>query len=431
MSTLNICLIIFVGTIIGYALNKFPMEVIGLSGVVLLVLTGCLDQESALANFSNPNVILMAAMFVVAAGFNRTQLVNKISDLIYRVSKGSFNKMLAGYILITCLLTQFIPSPMVTFSIVFPMALAMCRECDVSPSRAMFPLCVVAVGCCAVFPIGTNAAAYAKYNGFLEAFNYTSYTVGVFDTMYMRLPCMLLILLFTILVSPRIAPKQPVVPLSEEMRGKKGVERAPLSPFREVVGYGVFILVTLALIFQKQLGVPSWLIAMAGAVAIVFTGVLNRDEAVKSMNLWMVLMYVSCLCMGTALDKTGAGKLIGDLLVKLVGGTTNGYVIGLMFFLVPFILTQFMQNQSVSNIFIPICILTCQSLGCNPVGPILLVNMASLSAYFTPMATPAVPMMMAVGGYDIKSLFKQGRMLALGLCIVSVLWTMTIFPAFP
>ena len=74
----------------------------------------------------------------------------------------------------------------------------------------------------------------------------------------------------------------------------------------------------------------------------------------------------------------------------------------------PFLLTQFMLNRSVSAVFIPICLLTCSALGANPTGLVLLVNAASLTAFLTPMATPAVPMCMADGGYDLKSLFKSG-----------------------
>ena len=39
-------------------------------------------------------------------------------------------------------------------------------------------------------------------------------------------------------------------------------------------------------------------------------------------------------------------------------------------------------------------------------------------------------MFMAIGGYDQKTMFKMGWLPALILCIVNVLWVMTIFPAY-
>ena len=92
--------------------------------------------------------------------------------------------------------------------------------------------------------------------------------------------------------------------------------------------------------------------------------------------------------------------------------------------------TQFMLNRSVSAVFIPICLLTCSALGANPTGLVLLVNAASLTAFLTPMATPAVPMCMADGGYDLKSLFKSGALITLILPFIYIFYTMTVFPAF-
>ena len=114
----------------------------------------------------------------------------------------------------------------------------------------------------------------------------------------------------------------------------------------------------------------------------------------------------------------------------LVGSLGNQYLIGLVFFLVPFILTQFMQNRTVMMVFIPIAVLACKSLGANPVGVIILVQSACLSAFMTPMATPAVPQYMAAGGYNLNSTLKQSIIPCILFCIISVLWTMTVIPMF-
>ena len=126
-----------------------------------------------------------------------------------------------------------------------------------------------------------------------------------------------------------------------------------------------------------------------------------------------------------------SGQLIGDTIAGALGGTRNGYIIGAVFFIIPFLLTQFMQNGSVQNIFRPIVILTCTSLGCNPVGPLILLTASTLTAFLTPMATPAVPVCMEAGGYNQADLLKQGWLPCIIVPVISVLCVMTIFPAFP
>ena len=134
--------------------------------------------------------------------------------------------------------------------------------------------------------------------------------------------------------------------------------------------------------------------------------------------------------MATALTNTGAGDIVGNAVSGLLANSQNGYLLGAAFFIVSFLFTQLMLNKAVYGIFIPIAIMTCQALGANPIGPILLCFSGSMSAILTPMATPAVPMCMADGGYDLKSLFKSGALITLILPVIYIFYTMTVFPAF-
>ena len=134
--------------------------------------------------------------------------------------------------------------------------------------------------------------------------------------------------------------------------------------------------------------------------------------------------------MGGALSQTGAGEVVGSILASFANRLSNPYLIGFVFFIVPFLLTQVMMNRTVIIIFIPIAILACKAMGANPVGIVLLVQSACLSSFMTPMATPAIPMCMANGGYDLKSIVKQSIVPAILLCAVNVTWIMTVFPMY-
>lgn len=89
-----------------------------------------------------------------------------------------------------------------------------------------------------------------------------------------------------------------------------------------------------------------------------------------------------------------------------------------------------MQNQAIINIFTPIVIMTCQAIGGKPTGLIVLITAAGLTAYMTPMATSAVPIMMGAGGYDIKSLVKQSALPSVLFAAIYIGFTMTVLPVF-
>ena len=169
---------------------------------------------------------------------------------------------------------------------------------------------------------------------------------------------------------------------------------------------------------------------MTCAALEVVTGVLKPKEAKASVPFMIILMLVAALSVGGAMVNCGLGDVIGNAVAISLGDTKNSYIIGAAFFVIPFILTQFMQNQSVMNIFIPIVVLTCKSLDCNPVGPLVLLNAACLTAFLTPSATSTIPLMMGAGGYDQGDLLKMGWLPSLIICVISVVCTMTFIPAF-
>ena len=101
---MTLCLLIFALMIVLFFIKKIPMSFSSMLVVVLLVVTGCVESKTALGSFGNSTVVTMASMFIVAAGLTRTQMINRISQLLYKVTDGSFTKVLATYMVITCIL---------------------------------------------------------------------------------------------------------------------------------------------------------------------------------------------------------------------------------------------------------------------------------------------------------------------------------------
>ena len=64
------------------------------------------------------------------------------------------------------------------------------------------------------------------------------------------------------------------------------------------------------------------------------------------------------------------------------------------------------------------------------IGLLVIITAAGLTAYMTPMATSAIPIVMGVGGYDIKSLVKQSWLVSVVFGVFYVLYVMTVLPCF-
>ena len=146
----TICIAIFVLTMIGFVtLNKkVPISIIAISALALLVFTGCLDGKTALGCFGNSNVVMLGGMFIVSEGLNRTQMSKKFAKWVCDIAHGSFTFVLAGYVLMTFILVNFIYSPLAVCTVVFPMAVSVCKELKVHQSKMIYPLLFVAVATC-------------------------------------------------------------------------------------------------------------------------------------------------------------------------------------------------------------------------------------------------------------------------------------------
>lgn len=426
MNSMVICLIIFAVMIILFFNREIPMAFTSMGVIVALYVAGCVDKATVFAGFGNNNVLTMAGMFIVAAGLSRTQMVNNITKLLYRVNNGSFTRVLASYILVIFLLGQFVPSLPAMFAMVYPLVISMCKQLKCSPSKMMYPIAVTVVSTSFVIePIGPYAAWFVTQNGYLESYGWTGPLLSMWSETMVFLPTALVTLLLTIFVLPKLMPDQPETE-TVAITGPDITNNEALSPIREFLGYGIFI----ATVIGLMLGLPSWAVTMAGATAVVLSGVLDEQTALIRMNMSMVLLYAGVTVMGEALGSTGAAQLLGDLAASALSGVRNGYIIGAVFYLVSFLMTSFLYNRATTTVLIPILIITCSSIGCDPRGPVILCSLASMSSLITPMPNPVVPMAMQAGGYTQKTILRVGIIPAIVRGIIGVAIAMTIFPAF-
>ena len=423
-----ICIGLFVAMLVSFLLGKIPLGVTAGATAALLVVTGCTEAKTILSSIGSANAVTIACMIVLASGLARTSFPAKLTAGIRKVTGGSYKLAYLGVLVIAFLLTSMLTSPMAAYAVVFPIMDSVCDEFGVSRSKAQFPLLVVCLACCAILPLGFAISQSAVYAGYMETYGF-SQTFEATDFLKGRWPFILIALGWAFFIAPKITLDKPVTPIAA-LEAKSDTKKHPLSKFSDIAGVVIFALVILGFIFNKYLGQPTWFIAFAGVMAMIICGTLTKAEAIKAIPVDICMLFIGANTMATALVGTGTAEFIGSLISNAVGGTANTFVLHAVFFIVPFLITQFMQNQSVMNVFAPIALITCSALGGDPRGCLILISSGALTAYMTPSATAAVPMCMSAGGYDVKALFKMGWLFAVILCVCYVVYVSIAFPAF-
>lgn len=318
-----ICMVIFAATLVSYMLNKIPMWLTAMISLAALYFTGCIDANGALAGFSNVNTLLMATMFVVAAGFRRTSVVDGLCNGIMKLTRGSFKTAYFGYILIAVLLANFIASPMIVYAIVSPLLAALCDKTGHSRSQYVFPVMVVCVACCGILPLATAIQVAGQYTGFLETYGFAGMSIRPIDFTIGTWPVLIVVPLWALFLGPKFTPKQPIIPIEALEEKKSGKQAEKLSPLVDKIGIVIFFVTILCLIFSSQLHLTTWSVALVGSLLMVLFGVVDSKSALRDIPWDMLMLFVGSLALGTALTNTGAGDLIGSALANVVGGTHN------------------------------------------------------------------------------------------------------------
>jgi len=115
------------------------MDVVALLVIVAFVLSDTLTLEQATAGFADPNVLLIAALFVIGDGLVRTGIAYQMGDWLVRVAGSSESKMLVFLMLTVAGLGAFMSSTGVV-AIFIPVVLSVASRMKTSPSRLMMPL---------------------------------------------------------------------------------------------------------------------------------------------------------------------------------------------------------------------------------------------------------------------------------------------------
>lgn len=132
-----LCLLL--GAIFLFMWGKPRMDVVGILVMVALSLSEILTVPEALAGFSDPNVILIAALFVVGDGLVRTGIAQRMGDWLSVRAGSSEPKVIVYLMLISGLLGAVMSSTGVV-AIFIPIVLRIARRSRIAPGRLMMPL---------------------------------------------------------------------------------------------------------------------------------------------------------------------------------------------------------------------------------------------------------------------------------------------------
>jgi di/tricarboxylate transporter len=144
MFDLAVVLSLLAAAIVMFAINKPRLDAVALIMLTALPLTGVLTMSEALAGFSDPNIVLIAALFVLGDGLVRTGVALQLGDWLVLRAGSSEIRLIVLLMVVVCGLGATMSSTAVT-AIFIPVVLRISKSTGVGPGRLMMPLSFAAL----------------------------------------------------------------------------------------------------------------------------------------------------------------------------------------------------------------------------------------------------------------------------------------------
>ena len=416
------CLILLAVVALFFVTELIPLAVTATGAAIACGLLGLIPAKQVFSGLSNSTVVLFAGMFVVGASMFYTGLAQAIGNTVVKMCGTGENSLMFGLMIVGTVLSAVL-SNTGTAACLLPVALGICSAAKIPASRQLMPLAFACGWGGIITMVGTppNIIAVGAMNAAgIEPF-------GFFEFAWIGLPISVAGMLYMMFLGKYLLPNKQ---LDADQEIEQEVEANEVSRSKQMVSGAIL----LAVILVMAVGIPGVSLEMAaiiGALLCVLTGCLTEKQAYASIDWVTIFLFAGMMPVSSAMDKTGAGKLIAQWTVGLMGGSPSPLVVTAVLFILSCGLTQFMSNTASAALLCPIGIAISKNLGADPKAVLMAIAVAASCAFATPVGTPPNTLVLGPGGYKFMDYVKAGTGLVLVAFVVSLIVIPMVWPFFP
>ena len=409
-----------------FVTELIPLAVTAMAACTALGILGVLPSKQVYAGLSNSTVVLFGGMFVIGAAMFKTGLAEAVGLWVVNKAGTGEVKLMGAVMLVTIILSS-VSSNTGTVACLMPVIIGIAQAANIPASKELMPLAVAANVGGTITMIGTPPNVIVT--GALSAAGLPSF--GFFEFALIGVPLSVIVLAYMLTIGRKTIPIKSAGAMDADAveAAKKeagaGDDNAPKSKTKMWIS-GLILLGVVAAMALNLKTVPLQTAAVTGAILCVITGCLKEKEAYAGIDWVTIFLFAGMLSVATAMDKTGAGKLIADTVVGMMGEHPNPIILCAVLYLISNVLTQFMSNTASAALLAPIGISIAQSIGADPKPVLMSIGIAASMAFATPMATPPNTLVLGPGGFNLNDYVKVG----VPLCIITFIASVIIIPIF-
>ena len=412
-STLTIIILIL--AVISFLLEKIPVNMTVMLTMCALVLTGLVTPQEAVSGFASTTILMLIGVVIVGSALFETGVCDKVAAVVTRYAKTERQMIMAILILASIMSAGLSNSG--TVAVFIPIIMGITASTDFSRSKLMMAAFLGSMAGGRLTLVG-DAAVNVLIGDQIKALGQP---FGFFEISKIGVPLTIIMLIYMYFIGYKFLPDRREFSDEDQIFAQGAKKDVPR--WKQIASVAVLLAVFVGMIFEGQTGITSYMVAIMGAVADVLLGIFTEKQAYNLVSIKTVILLGGMTPLAMALKNTGAAQIMADMLIRLIGGSTNVYYITIVIFILTCVMTQFMSNVVTITLLMPIIIAIAETIGVVPSALLMVLCIASTMSILTPIACPPGNLIYAYGGYRFSDYIKSNiglTLVFLAACIVMI-----------
>lgn len=171
---------------------------------------------------------------------------------------------------------------------------------------------------------------------------------------------------------------------------------------------------------------PIAVASLIGVVIVITARCIDAEEAYRAIDWPCLFLIAGMLALGVALEKTQTAEVLARGCVSLVAQFGPWVMLSLVI-LVASVLTNFLSNNAVAALMMPIAIESAQLLHTNPRAFLIGVTFGASACFASPIGYQTNTLVFGAGGYRFSDFLRLGLPInilywALSSLLIPVFW---------
>jgi solute carrier family 13 (sodium-dependent dicarboxylate transporter), member 2/3/5 len=426
-----------------------PIPVTAFLPLLAFPMLGIMNMKEASAQYANPIIFLFLGGFMIALALEKHRLHERIALNLIRITGTSGNGIILGFMIATAFISMWI-SNTATAMMMLPIALSVIhllksdrnlKPHELPKQERNFALSLLLmVGYAATLGglatiIGTPPNVV--FAGLLDEFYHQKLDFGKW--MLIGVPVAVALLLSTYLIVTRILFPNNIAHVkgSDELIRSKLLELGPITKEekRVLIIFGltsffwVFQQPLNSFVFEKEILNDTNIAMIGGLMMFIIPSSFSKAiflldwKDTFSLQWGILFLFGGGLCLAGGLEHTGIIQTVGSWLANQ--STFNGWLI-LGLIVVTVLLSEFMSNVALVQIFVPVVFGIADGMHVNPVLLAMPVTLGASIGFMFPIATPPNAIVFSSGYIRMKDMVKAGILLDLASIAIILLASLTV-----